>query len=375
VKVSAAVPGGGAGASAKGRWEGRETGLRLFGFVELGVEDDVARREVDAFAVGAAFSGAEFAIHAAVFPFDAERAGVADVVQGADDFFEVDIAATDGLEVPETVGLVEVDMAAEDAGFSGAVAPGDILHVDVEDAIVEFPEKADVVDALVAEVGRIVIESEGGMVVECLEGPFGGGDVEGDFGRMDFQRVFDPEFLELIEDGFEAGGEVFVTGLDLARQDRGERVDEVPDAGAGEAIHDLDAEAGGGLGGFDQFFGGALAHPFGISVAVDVIGQDGLMARVNVVADGLSDEVGGDGKALQSGLVEGLTFGVAVSLVGFGHFEVVAPAGEFNAVVAEGFGFLQDGGERQVGPLAGEEGDWTWHGRFRGVGVAESAVG
>ena len=48
----------------------------------------------------------------------------------------------------------------------------------------------------------------------------------------------------------------------------------------------------GGLGGLDQFLGGALAHAFGIAVAVDVVGQDRLVALVDVVAHGLADEVG-----------------------------------------------------------------------------------
>ena len=46
--------------------------------------------------------------------------------------------------------------------------------------------------------------------------------------------------------------------------------------------------------------------------------------------------------------------GIAVGLVGLGDFKVVAPAGEFHTVVAEGFGFLEHGVDRQIGPLTGE---------------------
>jgi hypothetical protein len=65
---------------------------------------------------GGGFGGTELAVHGAVFPFDAQRAAVLDVVQGADDAFEVDVATADGLEVPVAARLVEIDVTAEDAG-------------------------------------------------------------------------------------------------------------------------------------------------------------------------------------------------------------------------------------------------------------------
>lgn len=61
--------------------------------VKLFVEDDIGGGEVDVLAVIAGFPGTVFAIHAAVLPFDGEGAGVLDVVEGADDFFEIDVAA------------------------------------------------------------------------------------------------------------------------------------------------------------------------------------------------------------------------------------------------------------------------------------------
>jgi hypothetical protein len=41
--------------------------------------------------------------------------------------------------------------------------------------------------------------------------------------------------------------------------------------------------------------------------------------------------------------------------------EVVAPAGEFDAVVAHALGERREFFEGKIGPLAGEEGDGTWH--------------
>src|SRR5829696_3515852 len=51
----------------------------------------------------------------------------------------------------------------------------------------------------------------------------------------------------------------------------------------------------------------------------------------------------------------------------FVHFEVVAPAGDLYAIVAEGFGLRTNGIKRQVGPLASEESNRTGHGRLLGM--------
>ena len=48
--------------------------------------------------------------------------------------------------------------------------------------------------------------------------------------------------------------------------------------------------------------------------------------------------------------------------------EVVAPAGELEAVEAPVAGLGGELGERQVGPLAGEQGDGSWHTRREGYG-------
>ena len=72
------------------RCDGRRAGLLFEGCVELYVR----WREVDTLGVVAGFLCTGLAVHAAVLPFDRERTGVPDVVQGADDFLEVHAAAT-----------------------------------------------------------------------------------------------------------------------------------------------------------------------------------------------------------------------------------------------------------------------------------------
>jgi hypothetical protein len=75
------------------------------------------------------------ALHAAVFPFDAQRALVADVVEGDDHFLEVDVAAAGGAEVPVAACVGEGGVPAEDADRAVAVAPPGVLDVDVVDAV------------------------------------------------------------------------------------------------------------------------------------------------------------------------------------------------------------------------------------------------
>ena len=88
------------------------------------------------------------------------------------------------------------------------------------------------------------------------------------------------------------------------------------------------------------------------------------MAFVNDIANGLPDEVIGNGPALQAifgqKVVAALT--VAVFVQGLLHIEVVAPARQFNAFVAPTGGLFGNIFDRHVGPLACEESDWTSHG-------------
>ena len=83
------------------------------------------------------------------------------------------------------------------------------------------------------------------------------------------------------------------------------------------------------------------------------------MALIDEVAHGLADEVAGDGVTGQAVVREELPALLHVSLTGGGgvHIEVVAPAGEFEAIVAHFIGERREFFEREVGPLAGEECD------------------
>ena len=188
---------------------------------------------------------------------------------------------------------------------------------------------------------------------------------------MDFEGEVHIQLLIGIEDGQPALGEVLEAFFVILLRGRRKGVERVPDRGAGEAIHGhrklvLITAAGlgvekraRGLAGGDHLLGGALADAFRIAVAPHFRGKDGLVPVVDVVADGLTDEVVGNGITGQPVVGEQLPFLLHVCLGGKRgiHVEVVAPAGEFEAVVAHFIGQRGEFGERQVGPLAGEESD------------------
>lgn len=86
---------------------------------------------------------------------------------------------------------------------------------------------------------------------------------------MNFQRVTDAELLIGIEDRGETLGEVFVAGINLAREIGWEGIHQMPDAAARETIHDADAKALCCLGSFNEMGGGTLADALRVAIAVN----------------------------------------------------------------------------------------------------------
>ena len=87
------------------------------------------------------------------------------------------------------------------------------------------------------------------------------------------------------------------------------------------------------------------------------------MPRVDRIGDCLADQVGADRPAPQAVALEQVA--VSLDVTGVGQrpidLEVVSPARELDAVEAPPSGAGGEVGERQVGPLAGEEGDRSRH--------------
>jgi hypothetical protein len=85
---------------------------------------------------------------------------------------------------------------------------------------------------------------------------------------------------------------------------------------------------------------------------------------VDPVADGLADEMRSDRPHVQVVALEDLLARTAVPVVGerLVNLEVVAPAGELEAVEPPRAGLPGQVFEGQVGPLAGEQCDGPGHG-------------
>ena len=192
------------------------------------VENDVlVLRERDLLDVFERFLGAEPAVHTLIFPFDGERTGVVDIVERANDLFEIDVSASDGAEFPSAAVIAERQVGAENAVFAVELERG-VFHVDVENAVGEAADELDRVDHLPNEVRRLEVEPERRMEVERFERELRGVDIERDFRRVDFEREFNSEFLIDVEDRGPAFFEEFEAVVDPLLGDGREAVDVGP---------------------------------------------------------------------------------------------------------------------------------------------------
>ena len=181
---------------------------------------------------------------------------------------------------------------------------------------------------------------------------------------MHLEPEADALLVEDVEDRPPALREVLVAALDLGEVVGWERVDEVPDRGAGEAVDLRDAEP--------CRRPGRVLHPF-------------RGPRSHALRDRrrrTPPAAGSRGGARRSGRTPPDPPGAPpiaqtprswrsrssrsdrdVAVVGerLVDLEMVAPAGELEPVEAEASAFRGEVGERQVGPLAGEQGDGTGH--------------
>src|SRR3954447_10471311 len=241
----------------------------------------------------------------------------------------------------------------------GAGAAGRVLDVHVVDAVGELEREGGGIEVLMGEMGRVEVDPEGGPAADGVEGLPRGHEVVGDLRGVDLEPEAHPLGLEDVHDRIPGLGHGGVAALDLRRVVGREGVEEVPDRRAREAVYLGDAEAGRGPRHVLHALGGPRAHARGIPVAPDFTGKDGLVAGIDGVADRLADEMGADGPAAQAVALEQLSVRRAVAVLGQGarHVEVVAPAGQLQAVVAPLAGHAGQLGDREIRPLAGEQRD------------------
>ncbi len=214
----------------------------------------------------------------------------------------------EGAEVPEASGICEVSVPAKDANIAISVSPPDVLHMNVIHAIGEVTDEFYVVDALIAEVARVVVEAEAFVIIHRFECSLGRGCIEGNLGRVNFEGEVDIDFFEYVKDGCPPISEVFVSIIQILLRGRRKGVEGVPDRRSCEAVnHGMnDGVVRTGIEKFTccarglfHFLSGTLADTFRIAVAPDIGGEDGLVALVDQVTDRLADEVIRDGIAGQ----------------------------------------------------------------------------
>ena len=195
-------------------------------------------------------------------------------------------------------------------------------------------DEVDTVDTLVREVARIVIESERFPMSDSGECPFGGHDIEGDLGRMHFQRKANADLVEDIQNRMPATGEVHEALFDPFLGHRRERIQERPYGTAGESVDHRDTHVCSGAGGQLHLFCGARADPLRVTIAPDVLGQNGLVPLVDAIANGLTHEVVAYREDVEPVRPEQLA--VLDAVIGVSrrtlNVEVVAPARELEAV-------------------------------------------
>jgi len=175
--------------------------------------------------------------------------------------------------------------------------------VHVKDAAAERAYELHVVDALVAEVRGVVVEPEAPVALDGVHRALRACRVEGNLGGMDLQAEVDVACLERLEDRAPPARKVLESLLPELLGGGREGVDRVPDRRTREAVDDRGkiarlrlARAGveeppRRLRRRHHLRRGAPADALGLSIAPHVRGEYGLVAAVDQVADGLSDEV------------------------------------------------------------------------------------
>ena len=141
----------------------------------------------------------------------------------------------------------------------------------------------DGIDPLPVEMAGVEVEAEFFAMVERLERSFGGENIEGDLGRVDFQREFHAALAEHVQDRVPAFGEQSSKPASIMSGGTGGKSHEqVPDAAAGEAVDDCDAELRWPPGRSVLISSAARWRtPSGIAVAPDVWRQDRLVTLVD----------------------------------------------------------------------------------------------
>ena len=100
----------------------------------------------------------------------------------------------------------------------------------MKDAVAEHPDKLHIIDALVAEMRGIVVETKAPVVFHRRHGALGRGDIKGNLGRMHLEGEVDVDLVKRDEDGAETPGKILESLVPIVLRCRREGIDRMPDA-------------------------------------------------------------------------------------------------------------------------------------------------
>ena len=186
------------------------------------------------------------------------------------------------------------------------------------------------------EVAGVEVDAERGPPADRRQRLARGGEVVSDFGGVDFQAELHAFRVKHVQDWVPALGELGIAAFNGGEVVGRERVEQVPDGGAGEAVDLAHAELGGGAGGVHHALCGAVAHALRVAVAPHRGGHDALVPCVNRVADRLPDQVRADGAALEAVAVQDVVPRLHIIRLGQHplHVEMITPTGQFQPIKA-----------------------------------------
>src|SRR5258708_1057714 len=201
----------------------------------------------------------------------------------------------------------------------------------------------------------IKVDAKCRSAIDSLQRLFGGVNIVSDFSRVNFKGEFDADFFKNIHDGVKASSEFAVACIDHFISGRREAVEQMREGAAGETIQDLDGKFRGRSCRVHEFLTGALADAFWIAIAPDAWRENALVPLVNNgITNRLPNQVIADCITLQAVFVPNVPTEFYIFIVGKHpvDFQVIAPAGQFEAVIAPRSGFLRNFVKGEVGPLS-----------------------
>ena len=293
------------------------------------------------------------AIHARILPLDRKRTLIINVIQRTQNLLEIHTPMTERTEVPITAHITKLQMSAKHATHTGRRIPPHILHVRMENAIAEVIKEPHIVNTLIRQMTRVIIEPKTRVIIQCLQRLLARDKIKRDFRRMHLERKLDATSLELIQNRKKTRCKLLVAIVNHMRRHCRERVEQMPDGTARESIDDINAQRLGGTSGHLHILRGTLTHALGITVTPHLGSDKSAMTLINPVTNRLTNKMIANGKNLQPKTVETRTPLLDIIRIRRRRHDikVIAPAARLHAVITKLDKLLAQNIKRKVSPL------------------------